>query len=800
MCSVIVLSSSPPQLFARSPTPASSPGSILRGDVEGRHRFKPVVANRDGFSSSLKSAVDVLRSNRRAQNLLFRDPRGTQGSETYKNGLSELDEPQPQYAVKTTSPSPSERPVEGHEALRKVLATQTVEIQPSKDASLASAQPTTTAPQEDTPSLPITSFAYEGSTSLPVPSSKSDGKHVTKRRKIDLIDLGSQNGVHNESPLTSVANTTSKPKKTAAPKKYTTITSLSTALYGHKASEITSPIATYLKSTKTQVEEVTDPPDPSIPKPKAKKARRVSKKLKPKPIVLSPGSALKVYDVQDVVFGSASQLTEQHHFKPSTTITHSKKRHMERFDISSDPVSTQLTQPISIQSETPRTIRGTNKFARTKNLWGAAGRYDDNALFHVESVDLFDSPSIKDALNTHSRPWNFNTTSLAAQGEARQKRSDPAVTNIYDIDDVTTPAWNAVKLNHSVTSFSQRRNLHTSPTRGSPRKVSRASLEVSKTQSPKTKEKVSKATMPKPSKPSYAVLTTPELTRQLTAFGFKKIKKRETMIEVLEKCWESKHGPPPTTDPVPQPIDDPVTPVKQSDFLSKVHGISARPEPKVKKIPKPRKPREPKGSPKVKKSTEPKEKKPRAPRKSRAKPVVVESSDLELKHNEDANPDKSPDTDHIPTLPVKSAAKPRAKRQTKSRPAKEPSGLEAVEDTAATTVEDKSITRSDQILQEAPNLPDIQKQITRAITTFQAAPYRNHQVDPTWHEKILMYDPIVLEDLTMWLNTEGFGKINEDREVGALEVRDWCESRGVCCLWRGGWRGNKASKSGADEN
>ena len=53
-----------------------------------------------------------------------------------------------------------------------------------------------------------------------------------------------------------------------------------------------------------------------------------------------------------------------------------------------------------------------------------------------------------------------------------------------------------------------------------------------------------------------------------------------------------------------------------------------------------------------------------------------------------------------------------------------------------------------------------------------------------------MYDPIVLEDLTAWLNTEGLQSIGEDDEVGALDVREWCESQGVCCLWKGGWRGN----------
>ena len=826
MCSVIILSSSPPQLFARSPTPASSPGSILRGDVEGRHRFKAVVTNRDGFSSSFRSAGDVLRTNRRVQNQLFRDPKGSRDSETYNDGLCTLDKA-PQHAFKTAtrSPSPSKPIVSGYKPPRKLVAapmetelrslseTDKTGIARPRDESIVQAasqsldgtvstsiEPTNTVPQGDNPTLAITSFAYEEPTSISLPSCKSTSEHVLKRRKIEMIDLGAPTSLYSDSPPTTVPTTTLKAKKSTAPKKYTTITSLSTALYGHKATETASPIATFLTSTQAQAQEAASSTNLSI-KPKAKKTRRVSKKLKPKPIVLSPESALKVYNVQDVMFGSASQLTRDHCSKPPDTANaHSNRRRVQDFDVLSDLVSTQLTQPISIQSETPRTLRGTNKFARTKNLWGAAGRDDDNALFHVESIDLFDSPSVENAFTTKSRPWNFDTPGAVTQNEDLQERHDPAVMKVFDIDDVTTPVWNVVKPIHSVTSLEQRRNLHTSPTRESPRKVSRASLEVFETQSANPKKKVSATTMPKPSKPSYAVLTTPELQRQLTGFGFKKIKKRETMIEVLEKCWESKHGTASTPDPVPPQDDPPVAlPVKHSDFLSKVHGVSARPEPKVKKVPKPRKPREANGSPKVKRTAEPKEKKPRAPRKPRAKPIAVAPSDLETGPNRDAKVDNGSDADKTATLPVKPAAKARTKRQPKSRPAKTPTSEEGEEDTRV-MVEDERTNQGDLVSPEAPAVPEIQSQITRAITTFQPDPYRNHQVDPTWHEKILMYDPIVLEDLTTWLNTEGFSKINEDREVGALEVRDWCESRGVCCLWKGGWRGNKSSKSGADEH
>jgi hypothetical protein len=96
---------------------------------------------------------------------------------------------------------------------------------------------------------------------------------------------------------------------------------------------------------------------------------------------------------------------------------------------------------------------------------------------------------------------------------------------------------------------------------------------------------------------------------------------------------------------------------------------------------------------------------------------------------------------------------------------------------------------------------------------------------PTWHEKILLYDPIVLEDLAAWLNGQGVctefervraktkgkgrgktkkgekkGEVEEVQqeveelevvrgEVGAWMVQRWCEENGVCCLWREGLRG-----------
>lgn len=111
-------------------------------------------------------------------------------------------------------------------------------------------------------------------------------------------------------------------------------------------------------------------------------------------------------------------------------------------------------------------------------------------------------------------------------------------------------------------------------------------------------------------------------------------------------------------------------------------------------------------------------------------------------------------------------------------------------------------------------------QITNTIKT--ASRSSSLTSPPSWHEKILLYDPIVLEDLTEYLNTQqvrvkveraveapknkkGRKRKAVDEEAGQVEgvglteireedlkpwmVQKWCEEVGVCCLWREGLRG-----------
>ncbi|KAH6633904.1 hypothetical protein B0J18DRAFT_405622 [Chaetomium sp. MPI-SDFR-AT-0129] len=61
--------------------------------------------------------------------------------------------------------------------------------------------------------------------------------------------------------------------------------------------------------------------------------------------------------------------------------------------------------------------------------------------------------------------------------------------------------------------------------------------------------------------------------------------------------------------------------------------------------------------------------------------------------------------------------------------------------------------------------------ITRAI---QSAPRSTDPSKPSWHEKMLMYDPIIIEDLAAWLNAGQLDRVGFDEEVTPWEVKEWC--------------------------
>jgi hypothetical protein len=92
-----------------------------------------------------------------------------------------------------------------------------------------------------------------------------------------------------------------------------------------------------------------------------------------------------------------------------------------------------------------------------------------------------------------------------------------------------------------------------------------------------------------------------------------------------------------------------------------------------------------------------------------------------------------------------------------------------------------------------PRWPEVKAKLFPEITdTVKSAPPTNSIKNPTWHEKMLLYDPIVLEDITSWLNDQGLrveGKDGALIEVSCWMTQAWCEANSICCLWKEGLRG-----------
>ncbi|GAB7341559.1 hypothetical protein MBLNU457_7771t1 [Dothideomycetes sp. NU457] len=133
---------------------------------------------------------------------------------------------------------------------------------------------------------------------------------------------------------------------------------------------------------------------------------------------------------------------------------------------------------------------------------------------------------------------------------------------------------------------------------------------------------------------------------------------------------------------------------------------------------------------------------------------------------------------------------------------------------------------------KTPDCAAVFAEISRVI---KAQPLTRDLARPTWYEKMLLYDPIVLEDLTAWLNEQGLrmqvektktagkskGKSKAKSKGPELDLVDsqgqkvlvderttemvmeelkpafvqrWCEMNSICCLWKEGLRGGVRQK------
>ena len=511
-------------------------------------------------------------------------------------------------------------------------------------------------------------------------------------------------------------------------------------------------------------------------KPKAKKGTATL------PILLSPESALKKVDKQDILFGTSSQLAEEE----SPTFLRDLQQALKVSEASPDPDS---FADSAYGDETPmkpkhvRCFKG-GQIATSNRLWSSAARDSEGNLITAEVLDLANSSpacqSTKDAEATRE----VVEGRVGLPQSPREGLNDDTWMVLDDTASSVVLKGRTDRQMHEQDDGHPHVEVIVNPTtEASLRKRPRSKSQRAKVVKAKSKLSVVQPP-PNAQMPEFRGYPTTRLATELASYGFKPVKSRDQIIALLEKCWESKNRVAlqllatnvnlnkntkertETESNIKKPISK-TSPLKYSKRLP-LPNILCPTEPAGEAVPVSR----PRGRPR--KNTE------SSAIVTRPLPECKESTAVPPGHDK---PDKArrkviavhlEEIDDSDTPPTPSPPRRRSSPTT-------PQPLDLTPATA----------------EQTPNLTPVAAQkhlfasITKAITTF---PRSTNQKHPTWHEKILMYDPIILEDLATWLNTEGLGRIGVDEEVGSAVVRAWCEERSVCCLWKENMRGGTRAR------
>ncbi|KAL8763903.1 MAG: hypothetical protein Q9184_000346 [Pyrenodesmia sp. 2 TL-2023] len=571
--------------------------------------------------------------------------------------------------------------------------------------------------------------AYPAVTNINAFKSAS-GESGTKKRKLDLMS-----GVL---PASAKAPCVKRPR--SPKKKPQTITDKATAPFAIENLTSTS-IRNYFP---TPSQDIHSRPVPGVqgrsaeegkegaPTRKTSKSSKVKKKTKQPVTVLPPESTMKTLKEQEVLFGTSSQLVREESPTHIREIQQAIKESETR--VGSPTVSGQNDSQISLQSDVSNI--SSLKFATaTRNLWSAAARDDAGSLLKVDVVDLVDTPQ-------PSRSLAMEVGKLRATEAA----DAPVQSLNANVDD----DWQSVD--------DKEKNVLPEEENPIPLSVAEAALrERPRSKKPTEKQgkrnelKASATDISLPEMPHYSGFSHADLNKEVVAFGFKPMKRREEIIPLLQRCWESSRSknrialqslPPnlPGTLALakdwPKEVSKPSTPTKLSTATKK----KGRPAPKqgaatenganIESVVPPKKPR---GRPK--------------------KTFVAQASISSLQTETPA--ETNTNVDHVPPAPL-------PRRRTTPE---------------ATSLPATAATHGTEALFAT---------ITKAIKSY---PPTHDARNLTWYEKMLIYDPVVLEDLANWLNNEGLGLVGCQDSISPALAKEWCESQSICCVWRENLKG-----------
>ncbi|KAK4223445.1 putative structure-specific endonuclease subunit SLX4 [Podospora fimiseda] len=610
------------------------------------------------------------------------------------------------------------------------------------------------------------------------------------------------------------------PPKKAPKKKPRTITELATAAYRpeelipkNQGSLLGFVAVVNDKGEETQLAEGSKTKAPK----KSTKATTSKKKAEPqKQILLSPASALRQVSRQDFVFGTSSQLAKEDD-PDLLRALHEAMKVSNQAD--SDPFAS--SSPIRSEFVVRRKTES--------QLWAAGARDEDGELLSLEVLDLTGSSPITQDLGL-SQKFLASSPPLPSQSCAPSPKQSAA-----EADDLDDEVPNLLGLTDSpplanpATSFlSAQRAIAASP-----RPAENHLSEWDDYMPPSNQEHhellMSQAKPPPPipkpqppPRPRYELYTDAQLTRDVAKYGFKPVKKRTAMIALVDQCWASRNQPGLSTQLAmststkvhvaskstatgsprgrprknsleaawgsqgPDPLTTDYNSLKipelkkllqerglkvsgnKPDLLARLQEHDKGQEPPAPtKSPRSRSRKDgaksPVKSPKKAKSPSPK----RATSPWRASTPRRRNSLIEI---QDSDMDLDSDLESRISSPASRSSSRGSRCKFRSR---SPMDLSMTENEEA----DISLI-ADPTTQQI----SLFGFITKAVTS---APPAKDPSDPSWYEKMLMYDPIIIEDLTEWLNSGELGRVGfDDGEVDVGDVKKWCESKSVCCLWK----------------
>ena len=590
----------------------------------------------------------------------------------------------------------------------------------------------------------------------------------------------------NSTTATAMPEGRKSPIKQKAPKKKPlTITGLATAAYKVASQPEEQPPEAGLLHHLVEDGNKGDTPQLDVesrrtskPRPRKATTKTSKKKQPPRPTLLSPGAALKQVANQDFVFGTSSQLVVEQ----SSSFLRDLQNAMVDSNRNDDPFRT----PLNSDGIEPVEQRG--------KLWTAAARDMDGDLFDVEIVDLVNGPLNVPAPAKENNPFGYFKDESDVRGLELGSRtpSPPKEPSFDDEPDILRDPprdlgddENPLTLNNETCQPDASQVSNTNAQIPPSTRNAEAAADLGSAATSRIEE---------PARPHYELYTDAQLSREIASYGFKPVKRRNAMVALLGQCWESQNGTgraglgtaATLSSAASQrnlsttTVDLAKAPVKKRRGRPRKNSVGSKeipePPPSAQSASPPKQPRK-----LPKKDVDSTPKKARAKTSNNTTATAKPTSPPPQRRQKGAETvieisDSASDVDCDPF----SSSPGSSPSQTFSPP--------PVVDLSVSMDEDTELTLT---LSPDDEQTAVHEHITKAVTT---APRTTDPDNPSWHEKMLLYDPIVLEDLAAWLNSGQLTRVGYDGEVAPGEVKKWCESKSICCLWKVNLRGKERKR------